>query len=94
MYNGCMHNEEFTVCNDLTFVQATDRYLEKCQDWLGPEQQLLVTSLEKIAQRLDARISSTLIAEMVKIIRLIQKERPEGSDIDNELADFLAGINK
>jgi len=88
-----MNAQEDKPYSDLSYSQSVDIYLEKCW-WLTASDQLLVTSLQKIAEALDRRMSASLQAEMTKLIRLLEKSKPQNQDEDDALADFLAGLDK
>ena len=81
------------IYNDLSFTVATQRFIEAVSPWCGPEHQLMITSLEKIAEKLDNRISASLLAEQTKIMRLLMRDRPDTVS-DDALEDFLVGLTK
>ena len=83
---------ESNVYNDLSFVVATQQFIEAVSPWCDNSHQLMITALEKIAIQLDNRLSASLLAEQTKIMRLLMRDRPE-SVTDDALADFLAGVN-
>ena len=79
--------------NDISYQDAVQIYLDQ-SSWITSEHQLHVTSLEKVAEALDRRMSASLQAELTKILRVLDRARPQTNDSTDELADFLAGIDK
>ncbi len=77
------------VSNDLTFTQAVSIFLENARN-LTEKEQPLVTSLEKIAEALDRnqRLSSSLLSEYTKTLRLLMKVEDATSPVD-EIEAFL-----
>lgn len=82
-----------TVQKDLSFSQAVQIFLDHAT-WLDDSHQVAVTSLEKIAEQLDRRVSAGLLAEQTKLYRLLINARPENPEKDDALDNFLAGLSR
>ena len=82
-----------SVQKDLSFTQAVQIFLDHAT-WLDDSHQVAITSLEKIAESLDRRVSASLLAEQTKLYRLLLNAKPDGVEKNDALDDFLAGLSR
>jgi len=79
-----------TPIRNLSYTESVALFLDSA-DWLTEQHQILVTALELVAVRLDTRMSSTLVAELVKIVRLLMRDRQDQGSTDDVEA-FLTNM--
>ena len=79
--------------NDLSFKDSVQLFLEQAE-WLTQKDQPAVTSLERLAEALDARLTASLMAEFTKTYRLLINSKPDKDENTDSLDDFLAGLGR
>ena len=79
--------------NDLSFKDSVRLFLEQAE-WLTQKDQPAVTSLERLAEALDARLTASLMAEFTKTYRLLINSKPDKDENTDSLDDFLAGLGR
>lgn len=64
------------IKKEITYEQAVDLFVGANVDWLGPDEQPLVTALYESAKQLDKRTAASLLAEFRQVMKELHKRKP------------------